>query len=137
MMGRQTGDQGQLFYLFNLERRIPADHLLRRINPVVTRIVVEALLDALEEQYRRARAPHGRQDHTHRRAGMRIEPIGDHLRPPAQSINEIQEMTIVAKTVDLEPHGREPVFDPPAILLSASTLTGQCGCSTLSRSSMV
>jgi hypothetical protein len=24
MMGRQTGDQSQLFYLFNLERRIPA-----------------------------------------------------------------------------------------------------------------
>src|SRR5438128_2679219 len=41
MMGRQTGDQGQLFYLFNLERRIPAGHLLRRINPVVTRILVE------------------------------------------------------------------------------------------------
>jgi transposase len=41
MMGRQTGDQSQLFYLFNLERRIPADHLLRRINPVVTRILVE------------------------------------------------------------------------------------------------
>ena len=37
MMGRQTGDQSQLFYLFNLERRIPAGHLLRRINPVVTR----------------------------------------------------------------------------------------------------
>ena len=30
MMGQQTGDQSQLFYLFNLERRIPADHLLRR-----------------------------------------------------------------------------------------------------------
>ena len=30
MMGRQGGDQSQLFYLFNLERRIPADHLLRR-----------------------------------------------------------------------------------------------------------
>jgi transposase len=41
MMGRQTGDQRQLFYLFNLERRIPAGHLLRRINPVVTRILVE------------------------------------------------------------------------------------------------
>src|SRR5262249_33277110 len=41
MMGRQTGDQGQLFYLVNLERRIPAGHLLRRINPVVTRILVE------------------------------------------------------------------------------------------------
>jgi transposase len=41
MMGRQTSNQSQLFYLFNLERRIPADHLLRRINPVVTRILVE------------------------------------------------------------------------------------------------
>ena len=41
MMGRQAGDQSQLFYLFNLERRIPAGHLLRRINPVVTRILVE------------------------------------------------------------------------------------------------
>jgi transposase len=38
MMGRQTGDQSQLlFYLFNLEERIPANHLLRRLNPIVTR----------------------------------------------------------------------------------------------------
>src|ERR1700758_1567391 len=41
MMGRQTGDQSQLFYLFNLERRIPERHLLRRINPTVTRILGE------------------------------------------------------------------------------------------------
>jgi transposase len=41
MMGRQTGDQSQLFYLFNLERRIPAGHLLRRINPVVTRLFAD------------------------------------------------------------------------------------------------
>ena len=41
MMGRQTFDQSQLFYLFNLEKRIPERHLLRRINPVVTRILVE------------------------------------------------------------------------------------------------
>ena len=41
MMGRQTGDQSQLFYLFNLEGRIPADHLLRRINPVVTRVLAD------------------------------------------------------------------------------------------------
>ena len=41
MMGQQTGDQSQLFYLFNLERRIPAGHLLRRINPVVTGILME------------------------------------------------------------------------------------------------
>src|ERR1700686_3619885 len=41
MMGRQIGDQSQLFYLFNLERRIPAGHLLRRINPVVTRILAD------------------------------------------------------------------------------------------------
>jgi hypothetical protein len=28
MMGQQSGDQSQLFYLFNLEARIPARHLL-------------------------------------------------------------------------------------------------------------
>jgi transposase len=39
MMGRQTGDQSQLFYLFNLEERISASHLLRRINRGVTRIL--------------------------------------------------------------------------------------------------
>lgn len=32
MMGRQKVDQSQLFYLFNLEGRFPAGHLLRRIN---------------------------------------------------------------------------------------------------------
>ena len=41
MMGRQTGDQSQLFYLFNLERRIPAGHLLRLINPIVTRVLAD------------------------------------------------------------------------------------------------
>ncbi len=41
MMGRQSGDQSRLFYLFDLERRVPAGHLLRRINPVVTRILGE------------------------------------------------------------------------------------------------
>ena len=34
MMGRQTGDQSQLFYLFNLEQRIPRGHSPRRINLV-------------------------------------------------------------------------------------------------------
>ena len=41
MMGRQEADQGQLFYLFNLERRVPPDHLLGRINPMVARIMLE------------------------------------------------------------------------------------------------
>src|SRR3954469_3036579 len=41
MMGQQSGDQSQLFYLFNLEARIPARHLLRLLNPVVTRILAE------------------------------------------------------------------------------------------------
>jgi transposase len=50
MMGRQAGDQSQLFYLFNLERRIPTGNLLRRINPVVTRILVE-LRDKLASFY--------------------------------------------------------------------------------------
>jgi len=50
MMGRQTVDQRQLFYLFNLEGRIPEHHLLRRINPVVTRIVAD-LREKLEPFY--------------------------------------------------------------------------------------
>ena len=41
MMGRQAVDQSQLFYLFNLEKRIPERHLLRRINPTVTGILAE------------------------------------------------------------------------------------------------
>src|SRR5215470_12677805 len=41
MMGRQNVDQSQLFYLFNLGGRIPRHHLLRRINPVVTRIMAD------------------------------------------------------------------------------------------------
>lgn len=41
MMGRQTGDQRQLFYLFNLEERIPSGHLLRRINPIVTGVLAD------------------------------------------------------------------------------------------------
>ena len=41
MMGRQTVDQSQLFYLFNLKKRIPERHLLRRINPIVGRILAE------------------------------------------------------------------------------------------------
>jgi hypothetical protein len=41
MMGRQSGDQSQFFYLFNLEDRIPPSHLLRRINPIVTQVLAE------------------------------------------------------------------------------------------------
>ena len=50
MMGRQKADQSQLFYLFNLEGRIPACHLLRRINPVVSQILAE-LREELEPFY--------------------------------------------------------------------------------------
>jgi transposase len=50
MMGRQVGDQSQLFYLFNLEERIPASHLLRRINPVVTHVLA-GLREKLEPFY--------------------------------------------------------------------------------------
>jgi hypothetical protein len=39
MMGRQPGDQSQLLYLFNLEGRIPAGHLLRRFNPVLMQVL--------------------------------------------------------------------------------------------------
>jgi transposase len=50
MMGRQKADQSQLFYLFNLEARIPAHHLLRRINPTVTQILA-SLREKLEVFY--------------------------------------------------------------------------------------
>src|SRR5215467_2879620 len=41
MMGRQAGDQSRFLYLFNLEDRVPPNHLLRRINPTVTQVLVE------------------------------------------------------------------------------------------------
>ena len=50
MMGRQTVDQSQLFYLFNLEERIPPHHLLRRINPLVGRILAD-VRDKLQSFY--------------------------------------------------------------------------------------
>jgi len=50
MMGRQTVDQRQLFYLFNLEDRVPEHHLLRRINPTLTQILGD-LRDKLEPFY--------------------------------------------------------------------------------------
>jgi len=37
--GSARGDQRQLFYLFNLEDCIPAEHLLSRINPIVTAVL--------------------------------------------------------------------------------------------------
>jgi transposase len=41
MMGRQTSDQSRLFYASNLDELIPERHLLRRINPIVTRVLAE------------------------------------------------------------------------------------------------
>lgn len=35
MMGPRTGQQARLFYEFNIEDRVPADHLLRRIDAVL------------------------------------------------------------------------------------------------------
>ena len=56
MMGRQTVDQSQLFYLFNLEKRVPERHLLRRINPHVTRIFAE-FREKLEPVYSEIERP--------------------------------------------------------------------------------
>lgn len=36
MMGWRDRDQGKLFYAFNLQDRVPVNHLLRRIDPFVT-----------------------------------------------------------------------------------------------------
>jgi transposase len=35
MMGEQSGSQGRFFYRFDLEKRVPADHLLRKIDAVL------------------------------------------------------------------------------------------------------
>jgi transposase len=35
MMGTAVGRQDRLFYSFNLEERVPADHLLRQIDAVL------------------------------------------------------------------------------------------------------
>jgi len=41
MMGRQDGDQRQLFYEFSLDEMIPTDHLLRRINVFATAVLAD------------------------------------------------------------------------------------------------
>lgn len=41
MMGRRTADQRQLFYQFNLDERVPAGHLVRRIDVFVVRALAD------------------------------------------------------------------------------------------------
>jgi transposase len=50
MMGWQDSDQRQLFYAFNLDEMIPADHLLRRLNVFVTAALAE-LQERLKPYY--------------------------------------------------------------------------------------
>jgi transposase len=50
MMGRQSGDQGSLFYEFRLDDRIPKDHLLRRMNVFVT-LVLRDVREQLKPYY--------------------------------------------------------------------------------------
>ena len=35
MMGRRKSEQGQLFYVFDLDAAVPGDHLVRRIAAVL------------------------------------------------------------------------------------------------------
>jgi transposase len=35
MMGERSGSQGRFFYRFDLEKRVPSDHLLRKIDAVL------------------------------------------------------------------------------------------------------
>lgn len=50
MMGRQTADQRALFYEFDLDERVPADHLLRRID-IFTTAALSDLHKELEAFY--------------------------------------------------------------------------------------
>ena len=44
MMGERSGSQGRFFYRFDLEERVPADHLLRKIDSVIDLSAVRARL---------------------------------------------------------------------------------------------
>jgi len=35
MMGRREGGQGQFFYAFDLDKVVPADHLVRQVDSVI------------------------------------------------------------------------------------------------------
>ncbi len=50
MMGRRERDQAKLFYEFRLEDRVPKNHLLRRIDVVVTAALAD-LHKELEPHY--------------------------------------------------------------------------------------
>src|SRR5919106_3078039 len=50
MMGRRRRDQGRLFYEFHLDDRVPQNHLLRRIDVVVTAALAD-LHQELEAYY--------------------------------------------------------------------------------------
>ena len=39
LVGEQLGRQGRLFYEFCLEDRVPADHLLRRIDAATSSVI--------------------------------------------------------------------------------------------------
>lgn len=41
MMGQAVGQQDRLLYEFNLDARVPPNHLLRRIDAVLERVVSE------------------------------------------------------------------------------------------------
>jgi transposase len=41
MMGRQSADQAQFFYAFNLDERVPETHLLRRIDVFVRQALAD------------------------------------------------------------------------------------------------
>jgi hypothetical protein len=44
MMGCRTADQAPFFYSLNLEKRVPAFHLLRKINPFVSYLIESQMI---------------------------------------------------------------------------------------------
>ena len=56
MMGRRRGDQPSLFYEFQLDQRVPKDHLLRRIDFFVTAALAD-VDEQLEPYYSESGRP--------------------------------------------------------------------------------
>jgi hypothetical protein len=87
MMGRQTVDQSQLFYLFNLEKRIPERHLLRRI--IMARLLTRST--GRRRNVRRGRWPSSPRPGIREqyRSNSEVCPVARHVRSALDTVEKV------------------------------------------------